>query len=85
MEKHLQNRPDAQELKDRHILLDSNAAPGLQAKQQELERQMRSDSLEKVGTPTQRRHQEEREQDAYGQNLLANMRRSLGPRAPPRP
>lgn len=27
LEKHLQRRPDPQELKDRHILLDTNAAP----------------------------------------------------------
>lgn len=27
LEKHLQTRPDPQDLKDRHILLDSNAAP----------------------------------------------------------
>lgn len=27
LEKHLQHRPDAQDLKDRHILLDTNAAP----------------------------------------------------------
>lgn len=27
LEKHIQNRPDMQELKDRHILLDTNAAP----------------------------------------------------------
>lgn len=27
LEKHLQQRPDAKELKDRHILLDTNAAP----------------------------------------------------------
>jgi len=27
LEKHLQQRPDPQELKDRHILLDTNAAP----------------------------------------------------------
>lgn len=27
LEKHLQHRPDPQELKDRHILLDTNAAP----------------------------------------------------------
>lgn len=27
LEKHLQHRPDAQDLKNRHILLDSNAAP----------------------------------------------------------
>lgn len=27
LEKHLQHRPDPQELKNRHILLDTNAAP----------------------------------------------------------
>jgi hypothetical protein len=27
LEKHLQQRPDPQELKDRNILLDTNAAP----------------------------------------------------------
>lgn len=27
LEKHLQQRPDAQDLKNRHILLDTNAAP----------------------------------------------------------
>ena len=27
LEKRLQHRPDPQELKDRHILLDTNAAP----------------------------------------------------------
>lgn len=27
LEKHLQHRPDAQDLKNRHILLDSSAAP----------------------------------------------------------
>ena len=27
LEKHLQSRPNPQELKDRHILLDINAAP----------------------------------------------------------
>ena len=27
LEKHLQQRPDPKELKDRHILLDTNAAP----------------------------------------------------------
>ncbi|RMZ91685.1 hypothetical protein DV736_g1114, partial [Chaetothyriales sp. CBS 134916] len=54
LEKHLQHRPDAQELKNRHILLDTNAAPlvvgvgrALQAKQVELERQQHSDSLRK--------------------------------------
>ena len=47
LEKHLQNRPGEQDLKDRHILLDTNAAPALQAKQAELERQRVSDSLKK--------------------------------------
>lgn len=27
LEKHLQHRPEAQDLKNRHILLDTNAAP----------------------------------------------------------
>lgn len=27
LEKHLQNRPDPKELKEKHILLDTNAAP----------------------------------------------------------
>lgn len=27
LEKHLQTRPDMKDLKDRHILLDTNAAP----------------------------------------------------------
>ena len=27
LEKHLQHRPEVQDLKNRHILLDSNAAP----------------------------------------------------------
>ena len=27
LEKHLQNRPDAQDLKNRNILFDTNAAP----------------------------------------------------------
>lgn len=27
LEKHLQRRPDVQDLKDRHILLDTNVAP----------------------------------------------------------
>jgi hypothetical protein len=30
LEKHLQLRPDAQDLKNRHILLDTNAAPCVQ-------------------------------------------------------
>ncbi len=29
LEKHLQHRPEAQDLKNRHILLDTNAAPSV--------------------------------------------------------
>ena len=47
LEKHLQHRPNAQELKDKHILLDTNAAPGLQAAQHDLEKQQVTDSLRK--------------------------------------
>lgn len=47
LEKHLQMRPDAKDLKDRHILLDTNAAPALQSAQQELERQRTTDNLKK--------------------------------------
>lgn len=47
LEKHLQHRPDPQELKERHILLDTNAAPALQAAQQDLEKQRVTDSLRK--------------------------------------
>ncbi|KAA8645381.1 hypothetical protein EYZ11_000420 [Aspergillus tanneri] len=47
LEKRLQNRPEAQELKDRHILLDTNVAPSLQAARQELARQRTTDSLKK--------------------------------------
>ncbi|KAI9834377.1 MAG: hypothetical protein M1819_002988 [Sarea resinae] len=47
LEKHLQHRPDPQELKDRHILLDTNAAPALQATALELERQLATDNLKK--------------------------------------
>lgn len=47
LENHLKCRPEAQDLKDRHILLDTNAAPSLQARQQELARQQASDSLKK--------------------------------------
>lgn len=39
LEKHLQTRPEAQDLKNRHILLDTTAAPALQKQQAELERQ----------------------------------------------
>ena len=47
LEKHLASRPAEQDLKDRHILLDTTAAPALQAKQAELERSRVSDSLRK--------------------------------------
>jgi len=47
LEKHLQHRPDEQDLKDRHILLDTTAAPALQARQAELERQKITDNLKK--------------------------------------
>jgi hypothetical protein len=48
LEKHLQTRPEEQDLKNRHILLDTTAAPALQAKAQELERQRITDNLKKV-------------------------------------
>ncbi|KAI9745035.1 MAG: hypothetical protein M1818_001313 [Claussenomyces sp. TS43310] len=47
LEKHLQTRPDAQELKDKHILLNTTAAPSLQAAAHDLERQKATDSLKK--------------------------------------
>jgi len=47
LEKHLHNRPEAQDLKERHILLDTTAASTLQARQAELERQMITDNLKK--------------------------------------
>ncbi|KAI9888050.1 MAG: hypothetical protein M1823_000172 [Watsoniomyces obsoletus] len=47
LEKHLQQRPDPKELKDRHILLDTNAAPSIQSTALELERQLAADSLKK--------------------------------------
>jgi len=50
LEKHLQTRPEEQDLKNRHILLDTTAAPALQAKQAELERQRITDNLKKVPT-----------------------------------
>ncbi|KAK5697011.1 hypothetical protein LTR17_024105 [Elasticomyces elasticus] len=45
--KHLQSRPNEQDLKHRHILLDTTAAPALQARQAELERQRITDNLKK--------------------------------------
>ncbi|KAF2110019.1 hypothetical protein BDV96DRAFT_501670 [Lophiotrema nucula] len=47
LEKHLQHRPEAQDLKNRHILLDTSTAPALQAKALELERQRATDNLKK--------------------------------------
>ncbi|RHZ53736.1 RPEL repeat-containing protein [Aspergillus thermomutatus] len=47
LEKHLQTRPDAQDLKERHILLDTTVAPSLQAARAELARQRTTDSLKK--------------------------------------
>ncbi|KAI1000186.1 hypothetical protein K3495_g8014 [Podosphaera aphanis] len=47
LEKHLQQRPNAQELKERHILLDIKAAPALQVAAHELERQLATDNLKK--------------------------------------
>ena len=40
-------RPEEQDLKNRHILLDTTAAPALQARQAELERQRITDNLKK--------------------------------------
>lgn len=48
LEKHLQMRPEEKDLKDRHILLDTTAAPALQARAAELERQRITDNLKKV-------------------------------------
>lgn len=62
LEKHLQTRPDEQDLKNRHILLDTSAAPSLQAKQAELERQRATDNLKKgLGKRPEREELVERE------------------------
>ncbi|KAK0713871.1 hypothetical protein B0T26DRAFT_718769 [Lasiosphaeria miniovina] len=45
LENHLMHRPDRQELVEKNILPASMAAPGLQAQQKELEKNMRADSL----------------------------------------
>ena len=45
LEKHLQTRPDPQDLKDRNILKDTSAAPALQQAQQDLERHQAEDAL----------------------------------------
>ncbi|KFX86859.1 hypothetical protein O988_05066 [Pseudogymnoascus sp. VKM F-3808] len=47
LEKHLQHRPEPQELKDRHILLDTNAAPALQSAAIDLERKLAAQNLKK--------------------------------------
>ncbi|PLN85613.1 hypothetical protein BDW42DRAFT_190637 [Aspergillus taichungensis] len=47
LERHLQMRPDAKDLKDRHILLDTSVAPSLQAARQDLARQRTTDALKK--------------------------------------
>ncbi|KAI9732996.1 MAG: hypothetical protein M1834_003539 [Cirrosporium novae-zelandiae] len=47
LEKHLQLRPDPKDLKDKHILLDTNAAPSIQAAQRELERQRAMDAVKR--------------------------------------
>ena len=47
LEKHLHTRPTVDELKQKHILLDTNAAPSLQAAQHDLEKQRITDSLKK--------------------------------------
>ncbi|KAK6432091.1 hypothetical protein LTR95_011745 [Oleoguttula sp. CCFEE 5521] len=47
LEKHLQTRPEEQDLKNRHILLDTTAAPALQARAAELERQRITNNLKK--------------------------------------
>ncbi|TQS37328.1 hypothetical protein Golomagni_02200 [Golovinomyces magnicellulatus] len=45
LEKHLKHRPNVQELKDRHILLNTNIAPSLQGQQKELEKSLLADTL----------------------------------------
>ncbi|KAM7220812.1 hypothetical protein V8F06_003881 [Rhypophila decipiens] len=45
LEQHLMHRPERHELVEKNILPASNAAPGLQAHQKELEKHMRADSL----------------------------------------
>ncbi|KAI7215794.1 hypothetical protein KC333_g5236 [Hortaea werneckii] len=71
LEKALQHRPDEQDLKDRHILLDTTAAPALQAKAAELERQRVMDNLRKGLA-----HRPEKE-ELVERNILAG-----GPAAP---
>jgi len=47
LEKSLQSRPEAQDLKERGILLNTSAAPSIQAAQQELARNKATDNLKK--------------------------------------
>lgn len=47
LKKGLEQRPEREDLVQRNILPDSNAAPALQGHQKELERHMRANSLEK--------------------------------------
>jgi len=47
LEKRLAHRPELQDLKNRNILLDTNAAPALQSTQKDLERSKILDSLKK--------------------------------------
>ncbi|KAL2823471.1 hypothetical protein BDW59DRAFT_163251 [Aspergillus cavernicola] len=63
LEKHLLTRPDPQDLKDKHILLDTNVAPSIQAMRQKLDRQKVSDNLKK-----NLEHRPERDElvDLYG-------------------
>lgn len=46
LRKHLEKRPERDELVERNILPDSSAAPGIQANQKSLEKHMRADSLD---------------------------------------
>ncbi|KAH8690096.1 RPEL repeat protein [Talaromyces proteolyticus] len=73
LEKHLQTRPELQDLKDRHILLDTNAAPSLQATQAELARRRASINLKK--------HLEKRpdRDDLVEKNILPTARTDIAP------
>ncbi|TKA32537.1 hypothetical protein B0A50_01645 [Salinomyces thailandicus] len=66
LEKALQHRPEEADLKNRHILLDTTAAPALQAKAAELERQRITDNLKKGLS-----HRPEKEQ-LVERNILAD-------------
>jgi len=47
LERHLQHRPDVQELREKHILLNTKAAPSLQAAAYDLQRHWATDNLKK--------------------------------------